>query len=97
MQAIFKRTMLFRGPEGQKLVIAASTELQGVPDWIGDTAEFKLAAKKPSKGIPSIVRTSNPGLAERERLLRENGELTLQVQQLTAQLAQATKRLEKKQ
>ena len=91
MQAIFKRNVMFVSPEGEKLVMKASPELQAAPDWIMNTDTFRLGLIPPKKGIQAIVLADGPSVAsiERDRLLRENRQLQEQVQALQAQIASA--------
>lgn len=43
MFAIFKRTLIFVGPKGEKLKIQAKAEAQTAPEWIRKTREFQLS------------------------------------------------------
>lgn len=45
MFAIFKRTLVFRGPKGEKLLIAASGEAKFAPEWIRKTRPFEYCSE----------------------------------------------------
>lgn len=44
MEAIVKRSLLIRGPKGEKLKLSPSTDPQKMPDWVRDSREFEYAS-----------------------------------------------------
>lgn len=79
MLVIVKRTLLFRGPNGEKYLAKADSDVQAIPDWIGKLPEFKIAQTK-GKNAPAAITIAGPARgsvvsADRERLIGENREL----------------------
>lgn len=92
MLALFKRTLLFRGPKGQKHLVTASSDVQAVPDWVANTNAFKSALVKDKGGLQAITITGPPGrsviAAEREAHIREKQELTEKLTTANARIAE---------